>query len=195
MPPPNGGLVPHQQTPLRDRLVALVTRHEEPSFSPSRDSTLIEFAKLFLDSGLYSFDANKHLRPDALSPIYDCETESRITPGSEADRFVAIWTPVWEHTDPVTGFRTGHDSTFLGSTPTVAMPQDERTAALLLLVTTTFVHLSASYEGAGPLVQGAVETDDNRYRFLRLDPAATPSSTRTAHESGEASRDDNGRPG
>jgi hypothetical protein len=58
MPPPNGGLVPHQQTPLRDRLVALVTRHEEPSFSPSRDSTLIEFAKLFLDSGLYSFDAN-----------------------------------------------------------------------------------------------------------------------------------------
>jgi hypothetical protein len=182
--------VPHQQTPLRDHLVALATRHDEPRFESSRDPTLISFAQLFVDSGLASFDANKHLRPDALSPIYDCETESCATRDSEPDRFVAIWTPVWEHSDPVTGFRTGRDSSFLGSTPTVAMPQDERTAALLLLVTTTFVHLSASYEDAGPLVQGAVETDDNRYRFLQLDPAMIPLPTRTARKSGQTPFED-----
>jgi hypothetical protein len=178
--------VSHQQTPLRDRLVALATRHDEPRFEASRDPTLIAFAQLFAESGRYSFDANKHLRSDALSPIYDCETEARATPDAEPDRFVAIWTPVWENTDPVTGFRTGRDSVFLGSTPTVAMPQDERTVALLLLVTTTFVHLSASHTDAGPLVQGAVETDDNRYRFLRLDAAAIPDATRIAPEGGEA---------
>jgi hypothetical protein len=175
--------VAHHQTPLRDRLVALATHHDEPRFSSSQDSTLISFAQLFVDSGLFSFDANKHLRSDALSPIYECETESRAMPDSDPDRFVAIWTPVWGNTDPVTGFRTGRDSVFLGSTPTVGMPQDERTAALLLLVTSTFVHVSASQQSAGALVQGAVETDDNRYRFLRLDPAAVPVPTRTTHPS------------
>jgi hypothetical protein len=48
------------------------------------------------------------------------------------------------------------------------MPPDERTAALLLLVTTTFVHLSASWVGSGRLVQGAVEADDGTYHFLEL---------------------------
>lgn len=174
----------HHHTPLRDRLIALATHRGEPTFEPSRAQTLISFAQLFLDSGLYAFDANKHLRTDALSPIYDCETESRAKPDSETDRFVAVWTPVWAGNDPVTGFRTGQDSAFLGSTPTVAMPQDERTAALLLLVTTRFVHLSASYGQDALLVQGAVETDDNRYRFLQLDPAVLAARERAAREAG-----------
>jgi len=76
----------------------------------------------------------------------------------------------------------------LGSTPTVAMPQDERTAALLLLVTSTFVHLSATYEGDTALVQGAVETDDNRYRFLTLDPAAVPARTSPASTTADGQR-------
>lgn len=174
----------HQHIPLRDRLAAL-TQRDEPPFELSKAPTLASFARLFLDSGLYAFDANKHLRTDALSPIYDCETESRASPDSEPDRFVAIWTPVWERNDPLTGFRTGQDSALLGSTPTVAMPQDERTAALLLLVTTTFVHLSASYDGTAALVQGAVESDDNRYRFLTLDPAVVAARTRAATDSAE----------
>jgi hypothetical protein len=167
--------VTHQHIPLRDRLIALATHHEEPPFELSAAPTLISFAQLFVDSGLYSFDANKHLRTGALSPIYDCETESATKPGSEPERLVAIWAPAWADDDPVTGFRTGRDSSFLGSTPTVAMPQDERTAALLLLVTTAFVHLSAAYErDAGVLVQGAIETDDDEFRFLTLDPAMVP---------------------
>jgi hypothetical protein len=164
--------VSDQHRSLRERLVALASHDHEPTFEPSADPTLLMFAELFRGSALYSLDANKRLRSDALSPIYDCETESRATSDSAPDRFVAVWTPVWQQDDPVSGFRTGRDSAYLGSTPTVAMPQDERTAALLLLVSTTFVHLSASDHGGAPLVQGAVETDDNRYRFLRLDQAA-----------------------
>jgi hypothetical protein len=166
-----------EHVPLRHRLGALAGHHDahsEPSFETSRDATLAGFGRLFVESGLWSFDANKHLRTDALSPIYDCETESRASAHSEPDLFVAIWTPVWENTDPVTGFRTGQDSALLGSTATVAMPQDERTAALLMLVTTTFVHLSGGYENGVPVVRGAVETDDNGYRFLQLDAALVP---------------------
>jgi hypothetical protein len=163
--------VSDHHTPLRDRLTTLAAHHDQPRFDVSRDPTLVAFARLFADSGLCAFDANKHLRTGALSPIYDCETESRVRPGDDPQRFVAIWAPVWDNTDPVTGFRTGRDSVLLGSTPTVAMPQDERTAALLLLVTTAFVHLSGAYEGGVAVVEGAVEADDNRYRFLRLDAA------------------------
>jgi hypothetical protein len=172
------GVAMPEHMSLRERLEAL-RQHGEPVFEASDDPILVAFAKLFADSELFSFDANKHLRTDALSPIYDCWTETRTDADAEPEKFVVIWTPVWAGNDPVTGFRTGQDSALLGSTPTVAMPQDERTAALLQLVTSTFVHLSASREGregSGPLVQGAVETDDNTYRFLTLNPAAVPAA-------------------
>jgi hypothetical protein len=160
----------HEHMSLRERLEAL-RQHGEPKFTASGDPILVSFAQLFADSGLYSFDANKHLRTDALSPIYDCWTESRLEATSDPERFVVIWTPVWERNDPVTGFRTGQDSAFVGSTPTVAMPQDERTAALLLLVTSTFVHLSAVRQDTGTLVQAAIESEDNDFSFVTLDPA------------------------
>jgi hypothetical protein len=156
---------------LRQRLAGLFEHTSEPTFETSRNPTLAAFARIFADSGLFTFDATKRLRTDALTPIYDCETESRRQPNDAPEKFVVTWAPVWAESDPLTGFRTGHDSAAFGSTPTIAMPQDERTAALLLLVNTTFVHLSATREGAEPLIQGAVETDDNSYRFLTLDPA------------------------
>ncbi len=158
---------------LRERLEAL-REHGEPVFEPSTDPTLIAFAQLFVESGLVSFDANKHLRTDALSPIYDCETESVAEADPEPQKFVVSWSPVWSGTAPVTGFRTGRDSVAFGSTPTVAMPQDERTAALLLLVTSAFVHLSAHPSKTGVLIQGAVEDEDGRLRFVTLEPAALP---------------------
>jgi hypothetical protein len=149
-----------------------------PVFEPSQDPTLMAFGQIFDGSGLVAFDASKHLRTDAWSPIYDCETETLAEGAAEREQFVAIWTPVWPGTDPVTGFRTGQDSAYLGSTPTVAMPQDERTAALLLLVTTTFVHLSARREEGTLLVQGAVDITGNEgYRFVELVPARVEPST------------------
>ncbi len=161
---------------LRQRLEALITHDAEPRFESSGDPVLVAFARIFADSELFAFDANKHLRSDALAPIYDCETESLRQSGAEQELFSVTWAPVWQRDSPVTGFRTGRDSTFIGSTPTIAMPQDERTAALLLLVTTTFIHLSGTREAGLLVVRGAAEDDDGNYRFLELSPRPADST-------------------
>ena len=179
------GAAVHEHMSLRDRLEAL-TEHREPVFEPSDDPTLVAFSKLFAKSGLFALEASKTLRVDALSTIYDCETESRYEAGAELEKFVVIWTPVWSGDDPLTGFRTGHDSVLFGSTPTVAMPQDERTAALLLLVTSTFVHLSASREEPVPLIRGAIDADGGTYRFVTLDRAVNRARVRATRESRRA---------
>lgn len=152
----------------------------EPAFEPSEDPVLTFFGCLFAQSGLHALDANKHLRTGALTTIYDCETESQRDPESGPERFVAVWSPGWHHDDPLTGFRTGRDSVFFGTTPTVAMPQDERTAALLLLVTSDFVHLSAVARHDGAFVQGAVDAGGLGYRFLTLAPRIEDRSARRA---------------
>lgn len=159
---------------LRELISHHAEHNRDPVFEPTDDPILVLFAKLFVDSELVSFDANKHLRTGALSPLYDCETVSVHPDNGEPELFVAIWTPVWAGTDPVTGFRTGHDSSYLGATPTIAMPQDERTAALLLLVTSSYVHLSARRERSMLLVQGAIDDGDERFRFAELVPSALP---------------------
>lgn len=171
----------HEHISLRDRLEAL-TEHREPVFEPSHDPTLVAFSKLFVQSELFAFEAGKRVRVDALSTIYDCETESRAQAGGTDEVFAAIWTPGWPGDDPLTGFRTGQDSVLLGSTPTVAMPQDERTAALLLLVTSTFVHLSASQAEPLPVIRGALEAPGSTYRFVTLDPALGRAHVRAIHE-------------
>lgn len=102
------------------------------------------------------------------------------------EKLVVIWTPVWSGDDPLTGFRTGHDSVAFGSTPTVAMPQDERTATLLLLVNSTFVHLSASRGESVPIIRGVVDADFGAYRFLTLDPAVNRARVRAIRESRRA---------
>jgi hypothetical protein len=138
---------------LRDRLSAL-TEHREPTFEPRDDPTLVAFSKLFATSGLFTLDASKQVRIDDFATTYDCETESVPEPNAVPTTFAVLWSPVWSDDDPLTGFRPGHDSVLLGSAPPVAMPQDERTAALLLLVTSTFVHLSATK--AEPVPSSAV---------------------------------------
>jgi hypothetical protein len=178
---------------LRDRLEAL-TEHREPVFELSDDPTLVAFSKLFAQSGLFSLEASKRIRVDALSTIYDCETESRSQAAGPDQMFQVIWTPVWPDEDPLTGFRTGSDSVF-GHRPTVAMPQDERTAALLLLVTSTFVHLSASRAEPLPVIRGALDAPGSTYRFVTLDPAVARARARAVRESrGSAGRPSAGRP-
>jgi len=175
----------HEHMSLRDRLEAL-TEHREPVFEPSNDPTLVAFSMLFTKSGLFALDASKTLRIDAFSAIYDCETELQHGADGGPEKFAVIWTPVWSGDDPLTGFRTGHDSVLLGSTPTVAMPQDERTAALLLLVTSTFVHLSASQAEPVPLIRGAIDADGGTYRFVTLDRAVNRARVRATRESRRA---------
>jgi hypothetical protein len=163
----------HHRT-WRERIGGAVERDLEPSFEPSGDPTLLAFARLYVISGLARFEANKRLRTDALSPIYDCETESIRVAGGEPETFVRYWAPVWSGTDPQTGFRTGHDSSVFGTTMSVAMPQDERTAALLLLVTTTFVHLSGERSGSALIIRGAVDDGADGFRFVELASDAMP---------------------
>jgi hypothetical protein len=174
----------HEHVSLRDRLEAL-TEHREPVFEPSDDPTLVAFGRLFAQSELFALEASKRIRADALSTIYDCETETRSDAYAAAGTFEAIWTPVWPGEDPLTGFRTGSDSVF-GHRPTVAMPQDERTAALLLLVTSTFVHLSASRAEPLPIIRGAMDAPGSTYRFVTLDPALGRAHVRAIRESRRA---------
>jgi len=173
---------------LRHRLEAL-TEHREPVFEPSDDPTLVAFSRLFAQSELFALEASKRIRADALSTIYDCETETRSDAGAAPGIFVAIWTSVWPGEDPLTGFRTGSDSVFVHR-PTVAMPQDERTAALLLLVTSTFVHLSASRAEPLPIIRGAMDAPGSTYRFVTLDPALGRAHVRAIRESRRAAARD-----
>ena len=173
-----------EHIPLRERLAAL-TEHREPVFEPSDDPTLVAFGKLFVQSELFAFEASKRIRVDALTTIYDCDTESRSQAGVPDQVFQAIWTSVWPGEDPLIGFRTGYDSV-VGHTPTVEMPQDERTAALLLLVTSTFVHLSASRADPLPIIRGAIDAPGSSYRFVSLDPALGRAHVRAIRESRRA---------
>lgn len=170
----------HHHGSLREHLAAVAADGGEPTFELTDDPTLVAFAALFELSELIALDANKRLRTDAWSPSYECWTESLHDVGSPIERFEVTWTPAWARTDPLTGFRVGWDSALLGSTPTVAMPQDERTAALLMLVTTAYVHLSASRDHSGVLVRGAVDAGGPDFRYLMLDPAAVGATAATA---------------
>ncbi|HZV27462.1 MAG TPA: hypothetical protein VFG00_14340 [Acidothermaceae bacterium] len=176
---------------LRERLEAL-TEHREPVFELSDDPTLVAFSKLFAQSELFALEASKRIRVDAFSTTYDCETETRSDADAAPGVFEAIWTPVWPGEDPLTGFRTGSDSVF-GHRPTVAMPQDERTAALLLLVTSIFVHLSASRAEPLPVIRGALDAPAGAYRFVTLDPAVARARVRATRESRRAAARANAR--
>ena len=171
----------HEHKSLRERLEAL-TEHREQVFEPSDDPTLVAFSKLFAKSCLFALDASKTLRIDPFSTMYDCETELRHGADAIPERFAVIWAPVWAGDDPLTGFRAGGDSVLFGSTPTVAMPQDERTAALLLLVNSSFVHLSASQAEPVPLIRGAI-ADGGIHRFVTLDRAVNRATVRAVRES------------
>jgi hypothetical protein len=168
----------HPHPSLREWLTRLVgprdapTAAEDADLEPSRDPVLVAFAQLFADSGLFAFAANKRLRPDALTLVYDCWTESMRHRGDGPDTFAVAWAPNRQGRDPLTGFRTGEDSILLGTAPTVAMPQDGRTDALLLLVTSRFVHLSGHRGGPEPSVRGVLDDGGDRYRFLALEPGA-----------------------
>jgi hypothetical protein len=66
------------------------------------------------------------------------------------------------------------------------MPQDERTAALLLLVTSSFVHLSARRDGTMLVVQGAIDDIDEGFRYVELVPDAVPAWALRRNEPAQA---------
>jgi hypothetical protein len=161
---------------FRERVLTLLGQGAHVQFEPSLDPTLIAFSALFASSGLAGFAAYKQLRLAALTPVYDCWTESAPVTGDPAQTFAVAWIPDPGGTNPMTGFRTREGSILMGGAP-VMMPQDERTAALLLLVVNQFVYLSARRATPRDVVHGVLESSGDRYRFLTLEEAPS-SSTR-----------------
>lgn len=133
--------------------------------------TLVAFARLYLASDLVTFTANKYRRTGVPEPIYDCWTETRAQPGGPLERFELSWAPGRQDGDPITGFRDGRDLA-LSAAADSGIPQDHRTAALLLLVTTKFVYLSAIRTDSGPHVRGAIEMADGTQHYVVLAPGA-----------------------
>ena len=168
---------PHE--PLREWLGRLLGPRGPVEFEPSSDPVLTAFADLFGGSGLAAFAANKQVRVDAWTLVYDCWTESMREPEDAAEVFEVAWAPGRQGADPLTGFRSGEDSILLGTAPTVAVPQDERTDALLLLVTSRFVRLAASRADPAPVVHGVLDAGGSAYRFLeRTRPAVAAGEER-----------------
>ena len=75
-----GADVPDTHPAFRERVLKLLGQGGHVQFEPSLDPTLIAFSALFASSRLAGFAANKQLRLDALTLVYDCWTESTRTP-------------------------------------------------------------------------------------------------------------------
>lgn len=154
---------------LRQHLVQEAERGHPPVFVPSRADPLTELDRIFAGAELFSLDVNKTMPADELTPYYQMTAERVHTQEGKPEVFACFWNPVPAGQDPITGFHAIPDSSEFGSTVPLTMPADERTAALLLLVTSDFVHLSASREQDPPLVRGAVNGPDENYEYVVLD--------------------------
>jgi hypothetical protein len=157
-----------RHTSLREHLVHRAEQDHPVVFVPSNDEPLVEFARLFAATGLYSFDVNKHIPENELWNAFELTVEAVRSPGEAPELMSRYWAPVHAGQDVVTGFHEGPDSALWGSTPADFMPDDENTAALILLVTTNYVHLSASREQTPPLVRGAIDEGGETFRYVVL---------------------------
>jgi hypothetical protein len=162
----------HKHTSLREHLVARAQSEHAPVFVPSSDPTLVAFAQIFADTEVYSLDVNKHLPEDEFWASYVLTAETVRTRGAQPEVIYANWSPVEPGQDLAEGFLPGPSSPLFGSTLGEAMPPEELKSALLLLVTTSFIHLSASAEQTPPLVRGAVNLPGEEFGYLVLDPGA-----------------------
>lgn len=160
-----------EHTSLRDHLVERAERGHEPVFTPSADPTLVEFARIFTDSSWYALDINKRQPEDTLSTSYEVSAERISVEGATPEIFSTWWEPVWPGQDPRSGFHAGPSSTTYGSSLGEVTPDDERTDAMLLILASDFVHLSASNEQSPALVRGAINTRAEEFGYVVLDPS------------------------
>jgi hypothetical protein len=162
----------HQHMSLRDRLVEHAEQGHTVVFTPSNDEPLVAFAKIFDSTDLYSLDVNKHVPENELSPRYELTVDAVRSAGEAPQQLFRYWVPAQPEQDPALGFRLGHDSALWGSTPTDLLPPGPDREAFLLLVTTNYVHLSASHEQNPPLVRGAIDEGGELFTYVVLaDPA------------------------
>ena len=162
----------HQHMSLRDRLVEHAEQGHPVEFTPSNDEPLVAFAKIFDSLDLYSLDVNKHVPENELAPRYELTLDAVRAAGEPPDQVFRYWVPAQPEQDPALGFRLGYDSALWGGSPTDLLPPGPDRDAFLLLVTTNYVHLSASREQAPPLIRGAIDEGGELFTYVVLsDPA------------------------
>lgn len=125
---------------------------------------------------LYSFDVNKFLSADAMAQTYTLTSESVAVEGAPAVIERSHWSAVWPGHEPQEGFAGSPGSVFTQSAGNTPLPPSPRTSALLLLVTTDFVHMSASNEETPALVRGALNGKGAGYDYVVLDRSGTHSA-------------------
>lgn len=167
-PPVRVGGVTHPHTSWREHLLELAERGHEPEFVRVTLPPLVEFDRLFATVDWWSLDVTKSLDADGLARVYQLTGETVPQQGAEPQTFIAAWTPTLPGQDPYEGFTLGTSSVLWGGVGEVPPPDGPLTEACLLLVTTDFVHLSASREQDPPLVRGAVDGPGDGFDYVEL---------------------------
>ena len=158
----------HPHRTFRDHLVDLAERGHEPSFTPVQLPPLVEFDRLFATVDWFSLDVTKSLDADGLTRVYQLTGETVAAEGDEPQEFSAAWTPTLPGQDPYDGFTLGTSSVLWGGVGEVPPPDGPVTEACLLLVTTDFVHLSATRAQDPPLVRGALDGEGDGFDYVEL---------------------------
>ncbi|MHA3701560.1 hypothetical protein ACXR2U_05205 [Jatrophihabitans sp. YIM 134969] len=158
----------HPHRTFREHLVELAERGHEPEFQLVSLPPLVEFDRVFASVDWFSLDVTKSLDADGLTRTYQLTGETVAAEGDEPTPFTAAWTPTLPGQDPYDGFTLGTASVLWGGVAEVPPPDGPVTEACLLLVTTDFVHLSATRAQTPPLVRGAVEGPGDGYEYVQL---------------------------
>lgn len=152
----------------REHLVELAERGHEPTFTPVDLPPLEEFDRLFATVDWYSLDVTKSLDADGLTRTYEVTAETVHSRGDSPQQWVGSWNATAPGADPRDGFALGTASALWGGGGEVPPPDGPVLEACLLLVTSDFVHLSASREQDPPLVRGAVDGPGDGYDYVEL---------------------------
>jgi hypothetical protein len=155
-------------TSLRAHLLERAEHGHVPDFQPSNDPPLVAFARLFATTSWYSFDVNKHLPEDAYGVRYEMTSQTLAAPDAEPEMVFRQLAPVLPGGDFATALHDAPESSFFGTTPSDPVQSDIYQEAFLLLVSSNYVHLSASREQTPPLVRGAIGERGEEFRYVVL---------------------------
>lgn len=155
-------------TSFREHLIELAEHGHAPTFQAVTLPPLVEFDRLFASVDWFSLDVTKSLDADGLTRVYQLTAETVVAEGDRPQTWSAAWTPTLPGQDPYDGFTLGTSSVLWGGVGEVPPPDGPLTEASLLLVTSGFVHLSATRAQTPPLVRGAVDGPGDGYDYVEL---------------------------
>jgi hypothetical protein len=167
----------------RERLGLPAEHHPEPVFEPSDDPVLVAFAQLFVESELVPSTQTSGSDRCVLA-LVRCLKRNWYARRASPRAVRRDLTPVWGDTAPVTGFRTG--MTRLPGHDAHGCDATGRAQVALLLLVTSRSSTCPRGEGTTPIVQGAIDAGDDRFRSpcsspTQCQPVSTPSEISPRH--------------